>query len=151
MSSPGSVNITGEFYERPYNAAAEGSLPPDWFQHVTAVTAPTYPTFPGTLTMQAQIEVGTWLSAGFNARAAILARCSEREAVSKIAEYTTFLTSSTYVEWSSADKASRVAQWKLFCADALVANKLSVPVAVSAPSGSGAPTAPFTQATNLAD
>lgn len=149
MPAPGSTNITAEFYERPYNAARETTIPPYWFVHVAVASAPSAPTFPGTLSAKAQLQVNAWLGADATTRTHLYARLTtERDALAKIAEYITFYASEAYVEWIAAENASRIAQWRLYMADAMIANKDTEAGSTTGPTGGTAPTFPIAHATN---
>lgn len=139
-------------YERPYAAYHEQAPVPQWFRHVPAVySGPTLIVFPGTLTAKEQSEVRLWLISDASTRPEILLRCTQRAAIAKIAEFVAYYADPSYWSWKDADEASRVAQWRLFLADALIANKLTVPKSGEGTGvGSAEPVVPFTQGLNLA-
>lgn len=154
MPAPGGTNMagsSGEMYERPYAAYHEQSDPPWWFRHIPAsYTGPTAIVFPGTLTAQERREVMAWLAAGQAERPNLLSKCTQRAAVAKITEYIAYYADASWLAWRDTDEGTRIAQWRLFVADGLIASKATV--AKSADSGgigSGEPTPPFVTATNL--
>lgn len=153
MTAPAGINITGEMYERPYAAYHEQSPVPDWFRHISPTyTGPTAIVYPGTLTLEEQSEVGRWLAANDFEKPSRLAQCTQRAAIAKITEYIAYYAAASYLNYRDANNSSRIAQWRLFLADAMIANKTTVPATGDPTSGTGtsAPTPPYDQATNLA-
>lgn len=151
MPAPGAINITTEMFERPYAAYHEQSSPPAWFRSIPPTySGPALITFPGNLNALERAEVNAWLNAMEGERPATLARCTQRASIAKITEYVAYYADASYLAWKNAADAAHIAQWRLYLADALLANKSTIAkTADTAGSGSAEAAVPYTQGTNL--
>lgn len=116
------TNLNTTLYERPYYAAQEQSVPPAWFRHTppTHPVTPVAPTYPGTLNSFERAEVQRYLD---NPTDAVLATLTLPDAIAKANEFKTYYADAIIMAYIDADRMTRVAQWKQFCADALIASK----------------------------
>ncbi len=154
--SVGTTNIngsSGEMYEKPYGAYHEQSVPPAWFKSLPPTySGPTLIVFPGTLNMVERAQVNAWLVAQESQRPDILRRCTSRVAIAKITEYIAYYATASYQAWYGAAESSRIAQWRLYLATAVVNNKATVSKSEdTAGTGSGPVSVPFGSPANLPD
>lgn len=149
----GTQNITADFRERQFAAYNDQSVPPSWFRHkVATYTGPTAIVFPGTLNMLERAEVNAWLWADVSLRPVMLSRCTQRAAIAKITEYIAYYADASYLAWKDTDEAARLAQWKLFSADALIQSKATVSSSGDVTGTGSSPTsAPIALASNTPD
>jgi hypothetical protein len=119
------TNLNTTLYERAYYSANEHSDPPSWFRHTPPAhpATPAAPTYPGTLNSFERAEVQRYLNSPTDS---VLASLTLPAAITKANEYKTYYASPVIQAYLDAARATRKAQWQLFCADAIVASKLTL-------------------------
>lgn len=125
---------------KPSAAIREQTSPETWFEH-SAPDLPgglTQPTYPGTLNIAEQQEVGRWLIAQESERPAVLLKLTQRNAIAKVEEYKTYFANPKYIAWNASNKLDRISQWRAGLGSALIANDEAVPISLDE-TGAGTP------------